>query len=192
MEETAICSNPACSFGGIPQPLSRFRVSGKKRRGRCKSCETEYQRQYRKTDKGKAVYTDYNHSDIAKARCLAYDRSDAGKQQKNKYRASRAEEYSAYYRAYNRSESGKRTVARYAASAKGQAVMRGQLAVRYAIKRGEISPIETQRCADCGEQATSYHHYLGYSDEQLLDVVPVCHKCHKARHLTFCSPSPMT
>lgn len=37
-------------------------------------------------------------------------------------------------------------------------------------------------CADCGSQATQYHHE-SYEREHWLDVVPLCASCHKRRHM---------
>ena len=40
----------------------------------------------------------------------------------------------------------------------------------------------TLPCADCGQQATQYHHE-SYERDRWLDVIPLCAKCHKARHM---------
>lgn len=53
--------------------------------------------------------------------------------------------------------------------------------VNYAVKSGELPQISTQRCAGCGQQATEYHH-PDYS--RPLDVVPLCHSCHKRVHVS--------
>jgi len=54
-------------------------------------------------------------------------------------------------------------------------------AVRQAIKRGILPPVQTQFCI-CGNQAKNYHHYKGYAKENFLDVVPVCVSCHRKDH----------
>lgn len=55
-------------------------------------------------------------------------------------------------------------------------------AVRKAVLAGELPNIKTLVCADCGAPACDYHHYNGYEPEHLLDVVPLCRKCHRNRH----------
>jgi hypothetical protein len=53
------------------------------------------------------------------------------------------------------------------------------MAVYEAVSAGRLPHISTQSCVDCGEPATMYHHPRGYSDEHVLDVEPVCPRCHK-------------
>lgn len=55
-------------------------------------------------------------------------------------------------------------------------------AVGLAIEQEKLQPVSSFVCVDCGEPARQYHHHLGYKAEHRLDVVPLCHKCHKARH----------
>lgn len=35
---------------------------------------------------------------------------------------------------------------------------------------------------DCSDQATIYHHPNGYAGKNALDVVPLCHRCHRVEH----------
>ena len=51
-------------------------------------------------------------------------------------------------------------------------------AVAKAVKRGELPPAKTQKCVDCGKQASEYDHrdYTKY-----LDVQPVCRGCNCRR-----------
>lgn len=55
-------------------------------------------------------------------------------------------------------------------------------AVRFAIKRKEILPATEMKCFYCGENATEYHHYLGYDKINFLDIKAVCRKCHVNIH----------
>ncbi len=56
-------------------------------------------------------------------------------------------------------------------------------AVRYAIRRGDLSPAWAMVCEVCQEaQALEYHHHLGYAPEHWLDVKVVCLECHGAAH----------
>lgn len=50
-------------------------------------------------------------------------------------------------------------------------------AVRLAIERNNLAPVESKLCVDCRKPAKTYYHYRGYAKEYRLDVVPLCHKC---------------
>ncbi len=56
-------------------------------------------------------------------------------------------------------------------------------AVYLAIRRGELLPVKSRTCADCGCQASNYHHDKGYAVEHRLSVVPLCRGCHMKRHV---------
>lgn len=51
-------------------------------------------------------------------------------------------------------------------------------AVNLAVKRGELPPVKTLLCADCGAPACDYDH-RDYAKP--LEVDPVCRKCNRAR-----------
>jgi hypothetical protein len=52
-------------------------------------------------------------------------------------------------------------------------------AVRLAVQHKDLPPVKSQLCAGgCGRRAEHYHHFTGYEDWQLLDVIPVCRYCH--------------
>lgn len=55
--------------------------------------------------------------------------------------------------------------------------------VSRAVKKGVLLPVATQRCCDCDAWAQQYHHNNGYEPEHWLDVVPLCRRCHVARHV---------
>ena len=50
--------------------------------------------------------------------------------------------------------------------------------VNKAIKNGNLAPVKTLVCVDCGSQAQCYDH-RDYNKP--LDVVPVCRKCNFRR-----------
>lgn len=52
-------------------------------------------------------------------------------------------------------------------------------AVSNAVKYGRMPPAKTLRCICCPQPAAQWHHHLGYAPEHWLDVIPVCHLCHK-------------
>lgn len=55
----------------------------------------------------------------------------------------------------------------------------GAKAVSLAILHKDLLPQKSQMCAGgCGRRVEQYHHYSGYEDWQLLDVIPVCRYCH--------------
>ncbi len=57
-------------------------------------------------------------------------------------------------------------------------------AIKQAVRVDRIMPpAKACVCADCGKQASHYHHE-SYEPEHWLDVVPLCASCHKIRHLT--------
>ena len=51
--------------------------------------------------------------------------------------------------------------------------------VKYAVRCGELPPISTRFCVECGAPADAYDHCAGY--ERPLEVEPVCHECHGRR-----------
>lgn len=52
-------------------------------------------------------------------------------------------------------------------------------AVNHAVEAGRIPCIKTMTCCRCGAAADHYHHHLGYNRAHWLDVVPLCHNCHR-------------
>ena len=52
-------------------------------------------------------------------------------------------------------------------------------AVTLEVVTGRMPAARTQVCANCGQSASEYHHHLGYSDRNWLDVIPLCSACHK-------------
>lgn len=55
-------------------------------------------------------------------------------------------------------------------------------AVAKATKNGEIPKVTECECELCGEQATEYHHYAGYNQDDWLSVIPLCSGCHGIVH----------
>jgi len=53
------------------------------------------------------------------------------------------------------------------------------LAVRNAVKHGDLPRVSTCDCVDCGIQAAEYHHE---DYNKPLEVVALCKKCHFKRH----------
>lgn len=57
------------------------------------------------------------------------------------------------------------------------------LAVLRAVDRKEILPARKCKCADCGKRAAELHHE-SYEPDKWLAVVPLCHSCHRKRHMS--------
>jgi hypothetical protein len=75
----------------------------------------------------------------------------------------------------------------YSKTDKGKEVKRKERArdaSNYAVRSGKIPSPKDQACSGCGCQAQEYHHHLGYAEENWLDVLPMCKKCHVQEHLT--------
>lgn len=54
------------------------------------------------------------------------------------------------------------------------------MAVRRAVKRGEIEKVE--KCIRCGQGPTEAHHYRGYARKFWLYVLWLCRSCHRLDH----------
>ena len=50
--------------------------------------------------------------------------------------------------------------------------------IKYEVKMGRMLKASNLKCVICGNQAKQYHHYKGYSKENILLVIPLCVKCH--------------
>lgn len=92
--------------------------------------------------------------------------------QKNK--ASRAASKKKYYETEAGKNGRKKEISR-GLSAAG-------LYVQRALKKGVI--FRKNVCAGCFKENidTHFHHYNGYAKENWLDVVELCHICHKEAH----------
>lgn len=53
--------------------------------------------------------------------------------------------------------------------------------VAWEIEKGNLVKPSLYKCLDCGKRASEYDHYLGYSDEHVLHVQPVCKSCNAKR-----------
>ena len=65
-------------------------------------------------------------------------------------------------------------------------IFKAHRAVKKAVQKGELPPQNERACNNCGQMANQYHHYLGYKEENWLNVAPLCYKCHgKEKRVTF-------
>jgi len=110
------------------------------------------QKRYRQSDKGKIVKRKYDHSDKGRKAKNGYIKSKKGKENMRRFFQNHPEQYAA------------------------------KNAISVAVSSGKLAQIISLKCIDCGNAAEQYHHHKGYSPEHLLDVVPLCKKCHYFRH----------
>jgi len=161
-----VCNGPLCK--GAAQPLSAFSKNRSHWTGRasvCKACHSVIdQTPKRKRQKCEAAIRWSKtpkgreaHEQARKAGILSNSTKKFWQTERGQECRNQANE--------NYRRSGK-------ASAKA--------AVANAVSRGRIAPIHTRRCVDCDEQAQHYHH-PDYTKP--LEVIPLCAKCHKLRHL---------
>ena len=81
------------------------------------------------------------------------------------------------HRRYNQSEKGKARYRRYYIRHSDQ--IRAKNAVNHAIRAGKLHRPDILFCKYCYEKAVHYRH-PDYS--KLLDVIPLCRKCHRKIH----------
>jgi hypothetical protein len=192
-----VCSNPQCPHHGGAQPESEFHKHKRHSDGLCSHCKTCAKIKSQSEARKEAV-AKYNDSAKAKACMLRYERSAHGKEHRAEYREEHYDRYMQLWRAYNHSEAGAVTTQKYHQTEKWRTVARyharkqrllhpnqwqARLTVRRAIIHNDLPRLAQQKCTDCGQQAVNYHHHLGYAPEHWLDVVPLCRKCHRARHV---------
>src|SRR5882672_8382200 len=53
------------------------------------------------------------------------------------------------------------------------------------------SRADRQKCFDCRKRARDWDHYLGYAEEVIFAVQPVCRSCHKLREYRRGVPGKM-
>ena len=119
----------------------------------------------------------YSLSAVARAYQKRYDYSAARK---------------AARRRYNSSELGRATHCRNNEKHKKRHPDREKArnAIQKLFVAGKLPRAKTLKCIDCGAQAKEYHHYLGYSEEHRLDVIPLCKQCHTAAGIWGFSRKP--
>lgn len=80
---------------------------------------------------------------------------------------------------YRESEKGKQTIkrGRRAYYMRNREKVNARSKVNYAVRTGKmVHP--TELFCSCGNRATQYHHHLGYGEEYVFTVVPMCDECH--------------
>lgn len=167
--------NKMCSKCGETKPLEQFgkrKSSPDGRRGVCKPCRNAqqaneahraYQREYNKSEKGKAVMLRWYYSEKGSEAAKRWRESEKGKAYQEWWNANHRREYDVeYYR--NKPQEREVTTA-----------------VAVAIRSGKLAHPSTLSCSKCGQPADQYHHE-SYAPEHFLDVVPYCRCCHRTLH----------
>ena len=149
------------------------------RASRCNACMSEILADYRATPEGHAarlashakyrasangckVRAAYARTPKARAKSRAYARTEVGKDVMRKSRA--------------------KYIKRMRTTKEGRLKLQARMAVRHATERGEIPPVSSLPCKQCGQQAEQYHHDLGYERRYWFHIVPLCHPCHHPIH----------
>lgn len=149
--------NKKCSRCRIVKDIDLFGIDRKSKDGhnsRCFQCRREIAKIKNKTEKTKKRKTKYRNTDKGKASQRRYTVSKKGR------RAQRNADL-------NQLNDPKKRIK-----------IMARRAVRSAVSRGELEPVNETLCVRCGALAKQYHHQSGYEKENWLDVVPVCVKCH--------------
>lgn len=150
-----------CTKCGLQKDESEFYAKKTGRDGltaRCKECIRNDVAAYQNTEHGKKVKHAYNHSEAGKAAFRKHDR----KRDKTEYRKQQ------------KNQAGKKHRLKYEDRRKARQ------AVKDAVKHGKIPRVKTLTCSMCqAKPAEQYHHYLGYSKEHKLDIIPLCRTCHR-------------
>jgi hypothetical protein len=133
----------------------RYKPPLGKKLGACKACQKARDKAWRKANPEKH-----------RARTRAWQKANPEKERaKNKaWQQANPEKYRAHFKTYEQNNPEKRAA---------------HLAVKNAVRRGDLPQVSTCDCVDCGVPAVNYHHE-DYSKP--LEVVALCKKCHIKRH----------
>lgn len=160
-----------CTKCGHVKPYDEFHKLARNADGygpHCKDCSKERDREYTQRplvrEARRVSSLRYARSDKGREKAMLYAMSERGKEKQ---------------RLYSRSV---RSEGRWDAQRKARMYVFRQ------IRKGNLPHVSTRACADCGAQATQYHHE-SYERDRWLDVVPLCTACHKARHMTGICPN---
>lgn len=164
--------------------LDKFHKSKREKDGRvgaCKECRSKTAKQrYANPDKRERQLTQQREryksdSEVRKAK----------KEYVEKYRSDSENKakYIEYNERYRKTPKGKEVhkISHAKCVARNPEKIKAKSVVNNAVQKGELRPISTQKCRDCGSQAQNYHHW-SYEPEHWLDVTPLCRQCHVDVH----------
>lgn len=175
--EALAAGEKKCTKCGVVKPLSEYHADKRSSDGHyshCRDCHYQATRAYEQTDRGKEVVSKSKREWYYERGGREYDRI---KNASEEARLKRAE--------YLQTEAGKEAQKRKDAKRRElyPERLRAKLAVRDAIAKGILPPVNTLPCAECkdGTPALEYHH-SSYEREDWLKVVPLCKKHHAATY----------
>ena len=58
---------------------------------------------------------------------------------------------------------------------------RAWASIKRSVDSGALVDPKKLKCMDCRGKASEYDHYLGYADQHIFAVQPVCKSCHMKR-----------
>lgn len=173
-----------CSHCKKIKPISEFyknRVTKDGFSNQCKICCIKNQKLYRQSPKGKAVQKRYKQSEKGKISNKRYSTSQTRRNTSSRYYYS--EKGQIYHKNYRKTPKYKERskIAATKSQTKNPQKWHARHTVNNAVRDGKLIKLSLLKCYYCGNQAKHYHHWHGYSQKYILDVIPVCKKCHKNR-----------
>lgn len=136
-------------------------------RNPCKDCARMVWQEFNRSDEGKAVKKQWEEDHPEKRKQY--------KQTQKERHPEKSQEYNERYSANHRNEQSERS-RKYSEESPDK--RKAHMAVKSAVRRGDLPAIKTLQCAECGKPAQDYHHW-SYKLEHWLDVIPVCKSCHR-------------
>lgn len=164
---------------------SEFYTDKSRRDGRgrrCKKCEAQRSRKY--WIEKKELYQkggERHHLRIGRPDNRRGDRHLPGT--RRRYKEQNRDRVNAWQRGYNARHSEQRKVETKQYYDEHPEIYIAQKAVQRAIRNKILPPVRECTCVDCGKQARHYHH-SSYAEDRRLDVVALCSRCHKLRHMS--------
>lgn len=165
-----------CKKCGVSKPIDEF---GKAKtcldghRGDCKKCQNKYTNQWAKD------HPENRHKSAKKYRTNNPEYATRRNASNKAWYQNNKEHAYEYQKQYTKDHPDKVTANAKKMYEKHLHKYRARQAVNNEITAGRLAPIKSLACANCGNQAAHYHHYLGYEKEHWFDVIPLCRKCHK-------------
>lgn len=150
------------------KPISDFR----KQRRSCRKCSNRKQNAKKLTDKHREYEREYRKRPSQIITKRNYENSEKCLEYRRKYRAS--ERFKEIQRNFQRNRR-----ARY------KKEMAAHAEILRLINAGLLSPPSSYHCRICWSIAENYHHHRGYDKKNVLDITPVCVKCHAKIHRRY-------
>ncbi len=150
------------------KPITEFHRNRSKLDGhshQCKDCFRTAHKVYRQSPLGKVTRLRANSYPATKKAKRRYDKSEKGK---------------AHHKAFSQTPAGRLCTIRAARkfAAANPEKLRAHWRIHELVRQGKLQTARHLPCVRCAKQATQYHHHNGYDITHIVDVIPVCAKCH--------------